>query len=776
VRIEPVTHSDTLQRVSKPSQPASARRLPAWRATLEPFLDDLRAFGATRDRRAQEGVANAPFGMRYLVVAEPGNGEEQLVGRLASEMFSLGITSSAIVSRMPIDSFLDSLTGFKVGGSSAPNAAHEGVPDEVPGSIWMVDGYSADADGPGAQGQPALIDLLRRAAHAAGTLPSFTIPLVLVISPSTLAEFDQDPDLRYMFSRRIEVPRATAEDLADEIVYLLEERSFVVPSKTRKALVDECAINSRVSFELTPGIADEIVFAHGQRIAGNGTKKSLAEVTRGDIVLPNPQSKDVKSFEEVMSEFDDLVGMEGIRDYLDGIAALAITRRNNAAAGRPLGNQLDHFVFTGPPGTGKTTVARKIGEVFASIGMIESGHVVSRDRSTLVGKYVGHSESLMREAVEQAKHGVLFIDEAYGLADNANGGMDAGSNSTDSRNFGALALQRLLTAMTDPDCQPFICVVAGYTDEMDWFLQSNPGLTSRFTARLDFEPYSDEVLGEIFTRHAEERHLDVGADARRAAMGVLAEARRSAGSNFGNAREAMNLVEKAIQEASQRAVKLDGEEAVVSEITADDIRSARSAIGLDLNPDDNDATAVEDRVITPILERAEARIDAQDSWSEGARQALKENLKRVRRGEMMGFASSLPRTVSDILVADSSGVDLASLIEILSEFYVSLGALRSGKPLAIERDLRSSEEDLVAYLDEFYSSAKGRCVVINSLEAWLPKAGTKAKSIDQPLMALAAGLRRNRNNLLLIAKASLVPDSGRPEVSALLDEFELKLV
>ncbi|MBO5244633.1 MAG: AAA family ATPase, partial [Selenomonadales bacterium] len=198
-----------------------------------------------------------------------------------------------------------------------------------------------------------------------------------------------------------------------------------------------------------------------------------------------------------------------------------------------------HMIFSGNPGTGKTTVARILGRMLKELGIIDSGHLVEAERADLVGEYIGHTAQKTREKIKKAFGGILFIDEAYSLA---RGG---------EKDFGKESIDVLVKAMEDHKNE-FILVLAGYPSEMEMFLSANPGLRSRFPTQLSFDDYTDAELLQIAELFCTKREYRLSERARIRISEIMQSERSRAEAVFGNARTVRNLVEKAIRRQATR--------------------------------------------------------------------------------------------------------------------------------------------------------------------------------------------------------------------------------
>ena len=193
------------------------------------------------------------------------------------------------------------------------------------------------------------------------------------------------------------------------------------------------------------------------------------------------------------------------------------------------------MLFYGNPGTGKTTVAKLVGEMYHQMGLLSSGHTVETCRTELVGEYIGHTEKRMREIIDKAKGGVLFIDEAYTLID----------RSQDSNDFGKEVINSLLTLLSVPD-PDMIVIMAGYEDKMQDLLKTNPGLKDRFPLQFHFEDYTAEELMEIARSNLQERHFILTPDAALRLNQVITETAAQRNVYFGNGRWVHNFIEQGL--------------------------------------------------------------------------------------------------------------------------------------------------------------------------------------------------------------------------------------
>lgn len=237
-------------------------------------------------------------------------------------------------------------------------------------------------------------------------------------------------------------------------------------------------------------------------------------------------------------ELSSLIGLEEVKDEISSLISIIKVQQTRAAQGLKNPQISYHCVFTGNPGTGKTTVARIIAGIYKKLGILKIGHLVETDRSGLVAEYLGQTAVKTNELIDSALDGVLFIDEAYSLSD-------------DNDSYGKEAIATLLKRMED-DRSRLVVILAGYTENMKTFISSNPGLESRFNRYIQFSDYSIEELKEIFVSLAKKNDYAVSELALGSLEALISKAYVAKGENFGNARFVRNIFEKAIANQAGR--------------------------------------------------------------------------------------------------------------------------------------------------------------------------------------------------------------------------------
>lgn len=248
--------------------------------------------------------------------------------------------------------------------------------------------------------------------------------------------------------------------------------------------------------------------------------------------------------ETVLDQLNNLVGMQNVKDDINTLINFLKIQKLRQEQGLANTSVTLHSVFCGPPGTGKTTVARLIGKIYKDLGILSKGHLIETDRSGLVAGYVGQTAIRVDELVESALDGVLFIDEAYALKPEG------------SRNdFGQEAIDTLLKRMEDYRNR-LVVIVAGYSEEMSRFIDANPGLKSRFNKYFYFDDYKPNELLTIFEKLSQQNYFKLTEKSKEVLINKFTDLYASRDKNFGNGRLVRNVFDKTLERQANRLVKV----------------------------------------------------------------------------------------------------------------------------------------------------------------------------------------------------------------------------
>ncbi len=600
-------------------------------------------------------VGNRPS-MHIILTGNPGTGKTTIARKLGEVFESIGYLDSGHVVEVDRSQLVSSYVG------ETPKLV-DSLCDKAMGGILFIDeAYTlapVKSDGTkDEQGTQALERLMKRMEDDRGKF--------VVVAAGYQQEMDNlfriNPGVKSRFNRFIHLDDYNV----DELLQILDR--FVTKAKFN--MDDACRAKAREAIEIMYETRDR-TFANGRAVRqlfetmcrkqadrvhglpiGNLTDEILLGLTADDVPLDKSKSID---YESILKRFDFMVGMQNVRREITDMATLLNVQINR---GEKPSQLCRHYVFSGNPGTGKTTVARIMAEVLYALGVIKRGQLVEADRSKMVAAYTGQTAIKTNQLIDSALGGVLFIDEAYTLL------------SSDMDTFGKEAIDTLLKRMED-DRGKFVCIVAGYPDGMQRFLESNPGLPSRFTQTINFDDYSAKELAEIFFSLVKSRSLVVKPDDVSGIQRFFERMYSLRGRNFGNARDVRKVFESTISNQSKRLTTLMSnplfEESQMYEITLADVEGEKADVA---------------RPLEEVLGELDEFV-GMASVKEAIRRLAVQMMFMNERARM-GLGISEPTPVN-IVLTGNPGTGKTSVARKLGQVLQSVGVLSSSKVIEASR-------------------------------------------------------------------------------------------
>jgi SpoVK/Ycf46/Vps4 family AAA+-type ATPase len=504
-------------------------------AAVKQEISNLAAFLNLQIRR---GETNTFQGKHYVFTGNPGTGKTTVARIMADVFRTLGILSRG--------QLVEADRSKLVSGYSGQTAikTNQLIDSAMGGVLFIDEAYTLKSGDNDSFGGEAIDTLLKRLEDDRGKF----ICIVAGYTDQMHDFIDTNPGLKSRFTQTIHFDDYTPDELTEIFINLAKGKNFTVDDATRQAIhrqFEQLYLRRDKNFgnaREARRIFDAAVEKQSQRLMAevnnpNFKDEDMYRITEADLAVQ--QSEKARPLDEVLNELDEFIGMRSVKNMIRRLAVQSMFMKQRAAMGAGKVQQMAmNFILTGNPGTGKTSIARKMGEVLQSMEILPTSRVIEASRATLVGKYMGETPKIVNNMCDKAMGGILFIDEAYTL-------------SSENDQYGKEAIDTLMKRMED-DRGKFVVIAAGYQKEMEDFMNVNPGLASRFTHKMHIEDYNEDELLAIFKKMASKDNYTLSPAAEFKLMDLICRKVVSKSNSFGNAREMRNMLDETIQQLSVR--------------------------------------------------------------------------------------------------------------------------------------------------------------------------------------------------------------------------------
>ncbi|MCR5365813.1 MAG: AAA family ATPase [Prevotella sp.] len=504
-------------------------------AAVKKEISNLAAFLNLQIRR---GETNTFQGKHYVFSGNPGTGKTTVARIMADVFRTLGILSRG--------QLIEADRAKLVAGYSGQTAikTNQLIDSAMGGVLFIDEAYTLKSSDQDSFGAEAIDTLLKRLEDDRGKF----ICIVAGYTDQMHDFIDTNPGLKSRFTQTIHFDDYTPDELTEIFINLAKGKNFTIDEETQGAIhrqFEQLYLRRDKNFgnaREARRMFDQAVEKQSQRLVSQMNNpdfkdEDMYRITVADLEVS--QSERVRPLDEVLNELDDFIGMRSVKNMIRRLAVQSMFMKQRAAMGAGKVQQMSmNFILTGNPGTGKTSIARKMGEVLQSMEILPTSRVIEASRATLVGKYMGETPKIVNNMCDKAMGGILFIDEAYTL-------------SSENDQYGKEAIDTLMKRMED-DRGKFVVIAAGYKNEMETFLAVNPGLASRFSHKMHIDDYNEDELLAIFKKMASKDNYKLSPEAEFKLMDLICRKVISKSNSFGNAREMRNMLDATIQQLSMR--------------------------------------------------------------------------------------------------------------------------------------------------------------------------------------------------------------------------------
>ncbi|MCK6615557.1 MAG: AAA family ATPase [Ignavibacteriaceae bacterium] len=679
--------------------------------SMRDFVDYLEFI---RERKKSGLKTAGNLSVNSVFLGNPGTGKTTIARVLGKIFKAMGILEKGHI----IEVDRGALVGQYIGETA--QKTEKIIEDSMGGLLFIDEAYTLVKKGGGGQdfGQEAIDTLLKKMEDKAGQFA-----VIAAGYPDEMNDFlSSNPGMKSRFTHFFDFEDYNPDELIEIFKIMAEKEEYSVELGAVDLLKkhftnlyrkrDKTFGNARLvrnSFNDAKMALSKRYLKLPEKLRDKSALTTIKEEDIAEILKHTAKTEvkagvDEENLTKYLAQLNGLTGLPTVKKEINELVKLA---RYYVEQGESIQSRFaDHILFLGNPGTGKTTVARIVSQIFSALGLLPKGHLIEADRQQLVASYVGKTAEKTTELINQSMGGTLFIDEAYTL-------VKGGEND-----FGKEAIDTLLKRMED-DRGKFICIAAGYTDDMRKFLDSNPGLQSRFTKQILFEDYAPDELMEIARSIFKSKGLTMSPEAEEAVKIHFNELYRQRDKNFGNARLVRNLVDSTARNHLLRVADIPKDERT-PENTSVVLPADISGIGKN-KPEEKKVVAVEGN--KELLEKHLAELNeltGLDSVKKSVDKLIS-GLKVAKMREARGL--TVLRKNLHAAFLGNPGTGKTTVARLLSKVYKEMGLLEKGHLVEVDRaalvagyqgQTSAKTEEVIQkalggtlFIDEAYTLARG---------------------------------------------------------------------